>query len=132
MVHLYCRLASATCSHHGLTVVGVSHITSCKYSGQVGLGDVALWNLLDVHSSVEREDARLHARREMASVGVVRDHESVGLLLGDAEEEAFARMRMDERIGALKDYLPKTLVEIKQIYGIYQTKFKKITIIYFA
>lgn len=37
---------------------------------------------------------------------------------GDAEEEAFARMRMDERIGALKDYLPKTLVEIKQIYGI--------------
>jgi len=37
---------------------------------------------------------------------------------GDVEEDAFVRMRMDEKIGALKDYLPKTLVEIKQIYGI--------------
>ena len=37
---------------------------------------------------------------------------------GDVIEEVFARMRMDEKIGALKDYLPKTLVEIKHIYRI--------------
>ena len=37
---------------------------------------------------------------------------------GDVNKDAFVRMRMDEKIGALKDYLPKTLVEIKQIYGI--------------
>lgn len=37
---------------------------------------------------------------------------------GDVIDEVFARMRMDEKIGALKDYLPKTLVEIKHIYGI--------------
>jgi hypothetical protein len=37
---------------------------------------------------------------------------------GDVEEDVFMRMRMDEKIGVLKDYLPKTLVEIKQIYGI--------------
>lgn len=37
---------------------------------------------------------------------------------GDVEEDVFLHMRMDEKIGALKEYLPKTLVEIKQIYGI--------------
>ena len=37
---------------------------------------------------------------------------------GDVEEDVFMRIRMDEKIGVLKDYLPKTLVEIKQIYGI--------------
>lgn len=37
---------------------------------------------------------------------------------GDVEDDAFVRMRMDEKIGALKNYLPETLVEIKQIYGI--------------
>lgn len=37
---------------------------------------------------------------------------------GNVVEDTFVRMRMDEKIGALKDYLPKALVEIKQIYGI--------------
>ena len=37
---------------------------------------------------------------------------------GDIDEDIFAHLRMDEKIGELKDYLPTTLVEIKQIYGI--------------
>ena len=37
---------------------------------------------------------------------------------GDVDEDSFSHLRMDEKIGELKDYLPITLVEIKQIYGI--------------
>ena len=37
---------------------------------------------------------------------------------GDIDEDTFEHLRMDEKIGKLKDYLPITLVEIKQIYGI--------------
>lgn len=49
---------------------------------------------------------------------LIEDAYNQALSNGDVEEETFVRMRMDEKIGALKDYLPKTLVEIKQIYGI--------------
>ena len=37
---------------------------------------------------------------------------------GIVEEKEFASKRMDEKIGMLKNYLPNTLVEIRQIYGI--------------
>lgn len=37
---------------------------------------------------------------------------------GDVEEDVLTRVRMEEKIAALKDYLLKTLVEIKHIYGI--------------
>lgn len=43
---------------------------------------------------------------------------NVALKNGDVLEEEFHRMRMDEKIVALKNYLPDALVEARLIYGI--------------
>lgn len=40
------------------------------------------------------------------------------LKAGEITKEGFARLRMDEKIEALKSYLPETLVEFKDMYGI--------------
>lgn len=40
------------------------------------------------------------------------------ILDGEITEDTFSRLRMEEKINAIKNYLPETLVEIKSIYGI--------------
>ena len=39
---------------------------------------IALWNLLDVHASIERKDTALEIFGKMPAIGIVRDDEGIG------------------------------------------------------
>ena len=96
------------------------------------IADIHIGQIKDYQSVLSKEDLKEFTRAiGLAANGVgigsfvylrrifenlINEAYKRALSNGDAEEEAF--VRMDEKIGALKDYLPKALVEIKQIYGI--------------